>query len=98
MWKNERLEKWFYLYAGLKETYVKRFGALEDEADDEEDEEEHRLTEKERKRHEKYLKIGKEGVYHPLSRTDSGKSFRYCCWPYVFIKFRRPPDKMIIKQ
>lgn len=77
MWKNETLERQFYLYGGYIETYEVRFGKLimDDEgkgtmedAVEPENAEEHLLSEKEKKRHEKYLKIGREGVYRPLSR------------------------------
>ena len=72
MWKNEALEKWFYLYGGFIETYEERFGKMVEggvEVEEVlEDKDEHLLSEKEKKRHEKYLKIGKEGVYRPLSR------------------------------
>lgn len=68
IWKNEALEKWFYLYGGFTDTYVERFGPIVGDEEEQEDEDEHLLNEKEKKRHEKYLKIGKEGVYRPLSR------------------------------
>ena len=83
MWKNETLEKWFYLYGGYIETYETRFGkiivneegtTIEDVVVEQENLEEHVLSEKEKKRHEKYLKIGREGVYRPLSRE--GMTFR----------------------
>ena len=68
MWKNERLEKWFYSYAGLLDTFETRFGKISNEEEESENEEEQLFIEKEKKRHEKYLKIGKDDAYKPLKR------------------------------
>ena len=59
MWKNQWLEKAFYLYAGYLDTYEERFGKLKKEEEGE-NEEEHLLTEKERILHEKCLNVEKD--------------------------------------
>ena len=82
MWKNEEIEKKFYLYAGYIDTYKSRFGKLsteEEEEDGEENEDENKLTVKEKIRHERYMKIGREGDYRALS--DGKWSHNLLCNP-----------------